>query len=317
MVTIDHNSRLRGVLSDTLTSLGTFKGCVMDSELDSLHMYDSADISASANIVKPKLKRADSFHYGIANLDDITLNAVVDLDPSGELYFDVREFMDTVTNVHRRPNTLSLGGAAMPAVVGPPPAAGQGNCRDRHGPVSTTTLSPMEQCVPAAQWTRDAPVDICQLSPAASTSRDAFPLDMKNESFIDMVSSTTGLLHAGTPPTIADNWRDDVSCAAVDSPMKTSSRKSLSRKRGPNKDSDEYRSRRARNNVAVRKSRDKAKQRHMDSESRVQHLNDENSSLRQRVELLSKELGVLRTLFGNVGIEWSSLVQPPPFDETS
>ncbi|XP_064467830.1 CCAAT/enhancer-binding protein alpha-like [Ornithodoros turicata] len=68
------------------------------------------------------------------------------------------------------------------------------------------------------------------------------------------------------------------------------------------KASDEYRRRRERNNIAVRKSREKAKQRSRDTERKVSELNRENDSLRKKVELLTKELTVLKSLLTNVGV---------------
>ncbi|KAL3860406.1 hypothetical protein ACJMK2_010530 [Sinanodonta woodiana] len=73
------------------------------------------------------------------------------------------------------------------------------------------------------------------------------------------------------------------------------------RKRLPEKDTDEYFDKRARNNVAVRKSREKAKQRQQETEERVQQLASENEQLQKKVDLLSKELHVLKSLFINVG----------------
>lgn len=65
---------------------------------------------------------------------------------------------------------------------------------------------------------------------------------------------------------------------------------------------DEYRRRRERNNVAVRKSREKAKLRTMETEERVKYLSRENEGLQKRIEMLSKELNVLKNLFANVGM---------------
>ena len=79
-------------------------------------------------------------------------------------------------------------------------------------------------------------------------------------------------------------------------------RKGSSKKRQLEKDSNEYRQRRERNNVAVRKSRDKTKLRHIHTESRVDELVNENDQLKKRVDLLTKELTVLKGLFTNVGI---------------
>lgn len=75
------------------------------------------------------------------------------------------------------------------------------------------------------------------------------------------------------------------------------------------KASDEYRRRRERNNIAVRKSREKAKQRCKDTEKRVNDLVSENDKLRKRVELLSRELSVLKNLLSNVGVSPESIVK--------
>ncbi|XP_037085612.1 CCAAT/enhancer-binding protein beta-like [Pollicipes pollicipes] len=66
--------------------------------------------------------------------------------------------------------------------------------------------------------------------------------------------------------------------------------------------SEEYRRRRERNNVAVRRSREKAKVRSRETEERVKLLARENDGLHKRIEILSKELNVLKNLFANVGV---------------
>lgn len=76
---------------------------------------------------------------------------------------------------------------------------------------------------------------------------------------------------------------------------------SMSKKK-MDRNSDEYRRRRERNNVAVRKSREKAKVRTKETEERVKILARENERMQKKVELLQEELGVLRSLFSNVGV---------------
>lgn len=68
------------------------------------------------------------------------------------------------------------------------------------------------------------------------------------------------------------------------------------------KNSDEYRRRRERNNIAVRKSREKAKVRTRETEEKVKILLKENERLQKRIELLTEELNVLRSLFSSVGV---------------
>ncbi|XP_063315762.1 CCAAT/enhancer-binding protein beta [Pelobates fuscus] len=63
------------------------------------------------------------------------------------------------------------------------------------------------------------------------------------------------------------------------------------------KHSDEYKIRRERNNIAVRKSRDKAKIRTMETQHKVLELSAENERLQRKVEQLTRELTTLRNLF--------------------
>lgn len=65
---------------------------------------------------------------------------------------------------------------------------------------------------------------------------------------------------------------------------------------------DDYVKKRERNNIAVRKSRMKAKERIEETRRRVVDLSKENEELRNKVSLLQKELNVLRSLFANGGI---------------
>lgn len=62
------------------------------------------------------------------------------------------------------------------------------------------------------------------------------------------------------------------------------------------KESDEYKDKRARNNESVRRSRDKAKARQEETEERLHELSSENNRLLDRVNALEKELSVLRSL---------------------
>ncbi|XP_074864670.1 CCAAT/enhancer-binding protein alpha [Carettochelys insculpta] len=68
-------------------------------------------------------------------------------------------------------------------------------------------------------------------------------------------------------------------------------------KKSVDKNSNEYRVRRERNNIAVRKSRDKAKQRNAETQQKVMELTSDNDRLRKRVEQLTRELETLRGIF--------------------
>ncbi|KAG1934256.1 CCAAT/enhancer binding protein (C/EBP) [Pimephales promelas] len=65
-------------------------------------------------------------------------------------------------------------------------------------------------------------------------------------------------------------------------------------KRGLSKDSVEYRLRRERNNIAVRKSRDKARRRIQLTQQRALQLQDENHRLQMHIQRLSHEVDSLR-----------------------
>ncbi|MBN3286882.1 CEBPB protein, partial [Polyodon spathula] len=67
------------------------------------------------------------------------------------------------------------------------------------------------------------------------------------------------------------------------------------------KSSEEYKQRRERNNLAVRKSRDKAKVRNLETQHKVLELAAENNRLQKRVEQLSGELATLRNLLSATG----------------
>ncbi|KAM9333530.1 CCAAT/enhancer binding protein (C/EBP) 1 [Pholidichthys leucotaenia] len=65
-------------------------------------------------------------------------------------------------------------------------------------------------------------------------------------------------------------------------------------KRTISKDSVEYRLRRERNNIAVRKSRDKARRRILLTQQRAVQLQEENQKLRMKIGQLTQELDTLK-----------------------
>ncbi|CAF0868339.1 unnamed protein product [Didymodactylos carnosus] len=71
--------------------------------------------------------------------------------------------------------------------------------------------------------------------------------------------------------------------------------------------SNEYHDRRVKNNEAVKKSRMKAKEKQKDTEGKLSKLAEENHKLNDRVDLLLKELHVLKSLY-------KELNQELPFD---
>ncbi|KAI4467584.1 ccaat/enhancer binding protein [Holotrichia oblita] len=62
-------------------------------------------------------------------------------------------------------------------------------------------------------------------------------------------------------------------------------------------DGDEYRKKRDRNNMAVKRSRQKSKIKTAETMHRVNTLKSENTILQEKVKTLTKELGFLKELF--------------------
>ena len=74
-------------------------------------------------------------------------------------------------------------------------------------------------------------------------------------------------------------------------------RKTAAAGNGDSSAGDDYHSKRARNNEAVKRSREKARQRAKETHDRVTKLKDENNLLEERIKLLSKELTFLKDIF--------------------
>ncbi|CAF2160035.1 unnamed protein product [Rotaria magnacalcarata] len=118
---------------------------------------------------------------------------------------------------------------------------------------------------------------------------------------------TSSLPHSST--------HDETSVSSINSPQSDYSEQDTSKRRAAKKStaeerrlarfgnkqvikySDEYHSRRIKNNEAVKKSRMKAKEKQQISEVQMNKLTDENRMLNDRVDILMKELQVLRSLY--------------------
>lgn len=96
----------------------------------------------------------------------------------------------------------------------------------------------------------------------------------------------------------------DTSLSVTDSSTEPTTSRSKSRKRrrlSADPSSDEYKKKRELNNISVRKSREKARQKQQETEGRVDVLSAENNRLQERVDSLEKELTILKGLFSNIG----------------
>lgn len=106
------------------------------------------------------------------------------------------------------------------------------------------------------------------------------------------VSLTTG---QPTPPTTPEPV--SAVSSAKSSPRKVGKEKG---KKSVDRFSMEYRQRRERNNIAVRKSRDKAKRRNMEMQQKLIELSSENDRLHKTIEQLTRELTGLRDFFKQI-----------------
>eukprot|EP00095_Tigriopus_kingsejongensis_P001764 maker-scaffold183_size276960-snap-gene-1.29 protein:Tk01764 transcript:maker-scaffold183_size276960-snap-gene-1.29-mRNA-1 annotation:"ccaat enhancer-binding protein gamma" len=108
------------------------------------------------------------------------------------------------------------------------------------------------------------------------------------------------ILNPNSTPNSADSFHYLTSAGDWDSPTFTIEEDEAmgSRKNAPGNNPDtEYQSRRARNNEAVKRSREKARQRAKETHERVSKLKTENEMLEERIKLLSKELTFLKDIF--------------------
>ncbi|XP_059381055.1 CCAAT/enhancer-binding protein delta-like [Carassius carassius] len=100
--------------------------------------------------------------------------------------------------------------------------------------------------------------------------------------------TTVSLMHTGqpTPPTTPEPEP-----VTQRRPGKEKGKKSIDRH------SPGYRQRRERNNIAVRKSRDKAKQRNLEMQQKMIELSADNERLHKTIDQLTRELSSLRNFF--------------------
>lgn len=114
---------------------------------------------------------------------------------------------------------------------------------------------------------------------------------------IETCAQTSVSLPTGqpTPPTTPEPV-SSVSSAKC-SPRKMGREKG---KKAVDRYSMEYRQRRERNNIAVRKSRDKAKMRNLEMQQKLIELSSENDRLHKTIEQLTRELTGLRDFFKQI-----------------
>jgi len=158
-------------------------------------------------------------------------------------------------------------------------------------------------------WLADFPVDsIDQLltSDPIMTFKDLTDISMEqNDEYLPHVGMTTDI----SSTTQDETTRSTIDSGSDDNERDDINRRGLKKSGGPvrklarfgNKQvikySDEYHDRRIKNNEAVKKSRMKAKEKQKETETQMSKLANENRTLNDRVDLLLKELQVLKSLY--------------------
>lgn len=155
------------------------------------------------------------------------------------------------------------------------------------------------QQLPAAYMTErraDSLMDKVAFNAPIKQESDWSDSDMSSSlpSQIETCAQTSVSLPTGqpTPPTTPEPVSSVSS--AKSSPRKIGREKS---KKTVDRYSVEYRQRRERNNIAVRKSRDKAKMRNLEMQQKLIELSAENDRLHKTIEQLTRELTGLRDFF--------------------
>ncbi|GAA6091816.1 CCAAT/enhancer-binding protein delta [Tachysurus ichikawai] len=147
-----------------------------------------------------------------------------------------------------------------------------------------------------------------QLSAFSASKDSSYPIKQETDwsdsdapsslpSQIETCAQTSVSIHTGqpTPPSTPEPSSSSSSSSTPRRTLKDKSKKSVDRL------SPEYRQRRERNNIAVRKSRDKAKRRNMEMQQKLLELNTENERLHKTIEKLTRELSSLRNVFKHRG----------------
>ncbi|XP_017287812.1 CCAAT/enhancer binding protein (C/EBP) 1 [Kryptolebias marmoratus] len=156
------------------------------------------------------------------------------------------------------------------------------------GPAHGQVLSSSNQVAPTSQM---SPMDMMSYSQCQGIIRGGAE-DREQMMGLPYLSYTASCL--GNMSGSGDSNHHQSGTQQDFSPFLLPSLRALVNKRVISKDSAEYRLRRERNNIAVRKSRDKARRRVLLTQQRAMQLQEENQKLQLKVRQLSQELDTLR-----------------------
>jgi len=167
-------------------------------------------------------------------------------------------------------------------------------------------------------WLTNFPVD--SIDQLLTTDRN---MTFKELTDMSMEQHDEYLPHVGMNTDISSTTHSETTTSSVDSGSDENERDDINRRGlkksgGPvrklarfgNKQvikySDEYHDRRIKNNEAVKKSRLKAKEKQKDTQGKMAQLANENRTLNDRVDLLMKELQVLKSLYKELNQDFPS-----------
>lgn len=299
-------------------------------------MYDPAfpSVDDLKNKLNPSLSKANivATTKGILDLCEGSVPDLSDLN-SPELSFDLQNiigpdsghpgatldessslFSDILAEHHQQQQQpqkrLQFNGGGVPSLLQPQQLTG-GNPFGRYPMPQQSTLGTDQYGAEAALAIKREPLDHGELSSCSQRSYTngssiySYPAITERQAGASLGAAQVlgGYLPSigrpGLPTAAPSPAHHNGTLKAV--PQNSQNHKHKNKK-NVDKSSDEYRRRRERNNIAVRKSREKAKLRSRETERKVSELVRENDFLRKRVELLSKELSVLKNLLANVGV---------------
>ncbi|KAM9350233.1 CCAAT/enhancer-binding protein delta [Symphorus nematophorus] len=172
--------------------------------------------------------------------------------------------------------------------------------------LQSSSVQPMQQlsytAVAAAERRADSMLqDKGMFNAPIKQESDWSDSDMSSSlpSQIETCAQTSVSLPTGqpTPPTTPEPVSSVSMSSAKSSPRKMGREKG---KKTVDRFSLEYRQRRERNNIAVRKSRDKAKMRNLEMQQKLIELSAENDRLHKTIEQLTRELTGLRDFFKQI-----------------
>lgn len=174
---------------------------------------------------------------------------------------------------------------------------GSNSCSDSNSS-SSESPSIKEEPLDPADYRRHCP----QYPPAGYSPVTNSPFANGAPTFTTLTPSTVPGGHPGAPGVHQQPPRGGPMKPVMAHQHHASAAVARKQTKAIDKASDEYRRRRERNNIAVRKSREKAKVRSRETEEKVKLLVKDNDLLKKRIELLTEELNVLRSLFSTVGV---------------